>query len=418
MNQVTYIPYMADHAVVLAGALRNHGISAQVLPPPDRVSLDLGLDMCKGRECLPCFLCAGDIVRTCRRPDFKAEESRFLLPTSPGPCRFGQYASLLRDILEQQGYGDVEIVSPTTENSYRGFGEHPAQLRFLAWQGFVTVDLMQKMLLQRRPYELVPGTADAIYARGIERAARDCEAGGGDALVAAVRQTAREFASVAVDDRERRPRIGVVGEIYVLLNVYSNQGIARRIESMGGEAIVANLTEWIHFSVWCRKFLANVKGDRKDLFGAWVVDAYQRTAERRLRKAAAPGLRDDPEPTMNQMMKSLDELYDPTLGTEATLSLGKALALAAEGASGILNVYPFSCMPGIIVSGMASAVRRRVDDLPWLDLSYDGQEDTNVGTRLEAFMHQVQQYERRRHQRLAPQPAPVTSYPGAEFLGF
>ena len=35
------------------------------------------------------------------------KKTAFLLPTANGPCRFGQYVSLLRRILDDQGYEDV-----------------------------------------------------------------------------------------------------------------------------------------------------------------------------------------------------------------------------------------------------------------------------------------------------------------------
>ena len=67
---------------------------------------------------------------------------------------------------------------------------------------------------------------------------------------------------------------------------------------------------------------------------------------------------------------------------------------ARHGVSGVVNVMPFSCMPGIIVAGMASRVRADFNQLPWLDIVYDGQHLTNIRTRLEAFVHQVAQFAR------------------------
>jgi predicted nucleotide-binding protein (sugar kinase/HSP70/actin superfamily) len=72
----------------------------------------------------------------------------------------------------------------------------------------------------------------------------------------------------------------------------------------------------------------------------------------------------------------------------------RAIESVRQGASGILNVLPFSCMPGIIASAMGPRLRQDLDWIPWLDLSFDGQETTNIRTRLEAFMHQVFQYQR------------------------
>ena len=45
------------------------------------------------------------------------------MPTAEGPCRFGQYAPYLRHVLDANGYGDVEILSPTSKNAYGGLGD-------------------------------------------------------------------------------------------------------------------------------------------------------------------------------------------------------------------------------------------------------------------------------------------------------
>jgi len=80
------------------------------------------------------------------------------------------------------------------------------------------------------------------------------------------------------------------------------------------------------------------------------------------------------------------------LGTEATLTMGRALDLARHGLAGIVNVLPFSCMPGTVVAGMAPRLRQALHGLPWLDLLFDGQRETNIKTRLQAFMHQAWQW--------------------------
>jgi predicted nucleotide-binding protein (sugar kinase/HSP70/actin superfamily) len=89
------------------------------------------------------------------------------------------------------------------------------------------------------------------------------------------------------------------------------------------------------------------------------------------------------------------------LETEAGLSLAKAVEMARTGASGVINVMPFSCMPGIVVAGMAPRFRADLANIPWLDISFDAQGGTNIQTRLEAFMYQAAQYQR---QALAARP--------------
>jgi predicted nucleotide-binding protein (sugar kinase/HSP70/actin superfamily) len=95
-------------------------------------------------------------------------------------------------------------------------------------------------------------------------------------------------------------------------------------------------------------------------------------------------------------MDNIRPYYEPVLGTEAALTMGEAIELAKHGASGILNIMPFSCMPGIISAGLAPRIRADLDDIPWLDVTFDARGGTNFQTRLEAFMYQAAQYRRRR----------------------
>jgi predicted nucleotide-binding protein (sugar kinase/HSP70/actin superfamily) len=77
---------------------------------------------------------------------------------------------------------------------------------------------------------------------------------------------------------------------------------------------------------------------------------------------------------------------------ELALSLGKAVDFALHGVSGIVNVMPFACMPGIVVAGLAPRFRADLGGIPWLDLSFDAQGGTNTQTRLEAFIYQARHY--------------------------
>jgi predicted nucleotide-binding protein (sugar kinase/HSP70/actin superfamily) len=95
------------------------------------------------------------------------------------------------------------------------------------------------------------------------------------------------------------------------------------------------------------------------------------------------------------VVRAVRPFYDATLGTEAVLSMGRAVDYGRAGAHGIINVLPFSCMPGVIVGGMASRIRQDLEQIPWLDIPYDAQKETNIRTRLEAFMYQVHQFRRR-----------------------
>jgi predicted nucleotide-binding protein (sugar kinase/HSP70/actin superfamily) len=393
-SRVTYIPLMGDHAFALAAAMRHYGMPAEVLPPTDDRSMALGLRACGGRECLPCFLVMGDVLRCCEAPDFDPDAAAFYLPTASGPCRFGQYTMLLRDVLDARGLGTVPVHSPSTANSFQGFGERPRQIRQLAWQGMVAVDLLVRLQLEHRPYELEPGATDAVYRDGLGRAMAAVEAGGGRRLVDTMATIADAFGGLLVE-RTPRPVVGLVGEVYVRWNAYSNRNLIAEVERLGGEVMIASMAELIYFLTHRMKEVAWVSGRYGQLLRGMLVDVYQAGAERRLLRAVGHRLRRPDESPSRAVADAVKPFYDPVLGTEAVLSMGRAVEFARDGIHGILNVLPFSCMPGVVVGGMATRVRRELDWVPWLDLPYDAQKETNVRTRLEAFMHQAEQFRRR-----------------------
>ena len=106
-------------------------------------------------------------------------------------------------------------------------------------------------------------------------------------------------------------------------------------------------------------------------------------------------LRQPADASVAEAVKPLRACCEPDLGTEAMLTMARTLDLARHGLSGIVNVLPFSCMPGSVVACMGPRLRKERNGIPWLDIAFDGQKETNLHTRLEAFMHQASRYHRR-----------------------
>jgi Uncharacterized protein conserved in bacteria len=76
---------------------------------------------------------------------------------------------------------------------------------------------------------------------------------------------------------------------------------------------------------------------------------------------------------------------------EAALSVGKSIDWINRGSDGIINVLPFTCMPGTMVTAISKRIREEYK-VPWLNLAYDGLEQGTTDTRLEAFLYQAKQH--------------------------
>jgi len=390
-DRTVYIPYMDDHGFVLAAAMRKAGLKAEALPMADATSLELGRKHTTGKECYPCIITTGDILKKAMSEGFSPARSAFFMPSALGPCRFGQYNKFHRMVLDDCGFKDVEIF---VLDQTKDYGKHLSALgtgfRRKTWQAMLIVDLMQKLSRQVRPYEMTPGQTDKAYQKHIEELV-DCVENDGDIFEAA-RKARNALAAIPVDRSVAKPKIGIVGEIFVRSNPFSNNFILRRIEELGGEASLPPLEEWLDYIDWERKRDYTKDGNYGRLFGEHLKTMVQ---ERDLRRVTGifEGVVGDflyEEPTPHVVDKAKPYLM-PAVRGEAILSMGRAVEYVEKHFHGVINVAPFNCLPGNIVNALLKKFSEVYMDVPVLKMSYDGLRQASEETRLEAFMYQARQ---------------------------
>ncbi len=396
-----YIPYMCDHAYATAAAFRACGVDAEVFPEQDEETLRWGRKFTTGKECYPCILTTGDMVKIVKRDDFERDRAAFFMPSGNGPCRFGQYHRFHRLVLDELGFDDVPIYSPDQDESlYSDFGIIGGKFLRLGWQSIVAVDLLTKALLETRPYEKNPGETNRVYQECLSLVCKTIEEE--NDLEKAMIQCRYRFDAIDTTGNGEKPLIGIVGEIYVRSNPFANENVVDKVEQFGGEAWLAPITEWIHY--------VNAMGRRRtlkrkhfsNLLRIALTEYYQTKDEHRLEKIFRHHLRHGHEPSTREVLDKASLYVHDSFEGEAILSIGKTVDFCKKGASGVINVMPFTCMPGTIVSALLKRYREENNNLPVLNMAYDGQEQTNTLTRIEAFMHQAKQYHEQRGRRRNP----------------
>jgi Uncharacterized protein conserved in bacteria len=154
---------------LFAAAFRGFGYQAESLPPENAADFELGRKLTRGSECLPTALTIGVFMNTLRKTGAKPGDTAFLMPTAEGPCRFGQYCLLHKDILDNSEFKGVEILSPSSVNSYQGLDE---DLRRYLWHAIMSGDMLYKALLKTRPYEINKGDAFELLEKTSKISAR------------------------------------------------------------------------------------------------------------------------------------------------------------------------------------------------------------------------------------------------------
>jgi predicted CoA-substrate-specific enzyme activase len=394
-----YIPYMCDHSFAVAAAFEACGVESDVFPESDEETLYWGRKLTSGKECYPCILTTGDMVKLVKDPNFDHQRAAFFMPSGNGPCRFGQYHRFHRLVLDDLGFHHVPIYSPNQDETlYSELGIMGSQFTRLGWQGIVAVDLLMKKLLETRPYEKEKGKTDQVYQESLRRVCETIRHGGN--LEETLQESLKDFDQIEVNGPGSKPLIGIVGEIFVRLNRFANENVIRKIEQFGGEAWIAPLTEWILYVNTIAKKRSLKKRSVSNLLKVFLTDYYQKKDEHHLEKIFKRYLRKFGEPKTKSIFKKAKPYLDSSFEGEAILSVGKTIDFAKRGASGVVNIMPFTCMPGTIVSTILKRYREENNNIPILNMAYDGQEQTNTLTRLEAFMYQAKEFKNRQSKKV------------------
>jgi predicted CoA-substrate-specific enzyme activase len=389
-KRTIYIPYMDDHGYAMAAAMRAGGVDARQMPISDEDSVAWGRKFTSGKECYPCIITTGDFLRQIHSPSFDPDRSAFFMPTAFGPCRFGQYNKFQRMMLDDLGLEDVPLVLLDQDKDYQGDIKNlGTDFRKLAWAGIVFVDALQKMLRERRPYEVNKGEFDRVYEKYLRRCEEVIESRGD--LPALARAARREMEAVKTDRSRLRPRIGIVGEVFVRCNQFTNHFIARRIEEMGGEAVIPPFEEWVNYITWSRITDAKIERNYKRLLVEKITDFIQRREKYRVLNEFRGAIRDFfDEPPSDHVIALGRRYLDPAIRGEPILSMGRCMEYVQAGCDGVVNLHPFNCMPGTIVNALLTKFQKDWD-MPVLKVAYDGLQQATEAVRIEAYMYQCRE---------------------------
>jgi predicted CoA-substrate-specific enzyme activase len=389
-----YIPYMIDHGYVLAAAMRHCGVDAEPLPKSDDLTLEIGRKYTTGKECYPSIITTGDIVKKTMAPDFDPEKSAFFMPSASGPCRFGQYNRLHRMILDEIGLQQVPIfVFDQTGGYHRDMSALGRSFRLHAWRAIAILDSMQKIVLERRPYEVNKGEIDTVYNHFLDQLIKTV---GQDShkLREFSRQVSNAFEAVKINKSRSMPKIGIVGEIFVRSNEFANDLLVNRLESLGAQCGVPPMEEWLDYIDHQRK-----RRNRLHLEGGWRDWARQKLTEIVQENVAEP-IRKEFDASIESFRRELptQSIIDrgksyltPAVEGEAILSIGRVVEYAEHGFDGIVNIIPFGCMPGTIVSLLLHQFRAD-HGLPVLNVVMEGTKDPGRDIRFEAFVQQCREH--------------------------
>ena len=391
-DRVLYFPYMNDGAYLLAAATRSIGVPSEVLPKQTDEDIALGRKYTSSKECFPMICVTGSFVKKLQEPGADPSKMSFFMPDHNGPCRFGQYNHFHRILFDRLGFKNAEIITPSNDTSYEDVaGEHGQKFRINAWKGFIVADFLRKIYRETRPYEINKGDSDRLYEKSLKRL-EICIEKGSKGLHKILTEITGEFLSIPVEKSVRRPVVAIIGEIYMRDNSGCNGNIASRLEDLGLEVVIGPFSEWIYYSTHRFTRDSRWKKDTKGIIKSKIQGLGQDVIASSLLRGIKKFTDHQKDVSLHDMLNLCNTYVDQHYDGDPPIAMGTSVALTKRGVSGLAAILPFTCMPGTLIAAVSDSFRKDHNNIPFINLAYDGQDTVSLDTRLQAFAFQVKEY--------------------------
>ncbi len=354
-------PHLGNLWIPVRAFFSSLGLHVVVPPPTTKRTLSIGAKHTPDGACLPLKVTVGNFIEA-----VELGADTIFMVGGIGPCRLGYYCELQRYALARAGCDAQLVVVEPPRTDLRGltqtlrivkrratFGQIVEAGR-LAWAKFQAVDALEEAANMARWRETAPGKVDAGLRRGLALldAAETC-----DAALGAAEQALCDLARCTAARSDPTARVGVVGEIYVVMEPAVNMDICRKLGRLGVQAI-----QPIAFSRWIEEHVV------RDL-ARWMP---------------RPDILSQARPYLRHFV-----------GGHGVESVAHSVEMARSGLDGVVHIAPMTCMPEIVAQSILCAVSKS-EDIPVMSVAVDEHTaDVGFDTRLEAFCDLLQTRRRR-----------------------
>lgn len=356
MVKITF-PHMGNLSIGLEAMFTKLGFETIVPPPTGPAAITLGGRYAREGACLPFKINLGNYLQA-----LELGADTIVMLGGGGPCRFGYFGHLQQQILEDLGCPfkmiilengcfreQIGYLLEAAGNKY--WWDAAAAIHF-GWVKLRAADEIEALTHRVRPRERVPGSTTESYHRFLKHLRGAVSVAEVRTLTSEVRSALAQLAKCS--DRQSSSKgaghplkVGLVGDIYMLLEPACNGNIAELLGELGVE-----VTRSIYLTHWVQTNLGGVENS-----------AYGKN----LLRLARPFLRG-------------------FVGGHGLDTVGNAVRYAAAGFDGLIQILPLTCMPEIVAKGILPEVSSRCG-LPVLTLVMDGHmAEEGFRTRVEAFV--------------------------------
>ena len=314
-----------------------------------------------------------------------------LITQTGGGCRATNYISFIRRALIKANMGHIPVVSISAQGLEKNPGfkiTYPLIMRAL--QALVYGDVFMRVLYKVRPYEKVPGSANALHQKWVAICQKSVTNGKWSEFKKNLRGIIKDFDELPIHEDMVKPRVGIVGEILVKFLPAANNYLVELLESEGAEAVVPDLLDFFMYSAYDATYKAEVLGKSK--LDATINSVAIKFLEY-CRKEAKLALIESKRFTPPSPIHELAELAKPIVSIgnqtgEGWFLTAEMVELIKSGTKNIVCAQPFACLPNHIVGkGVIKELRNQYPDSNIVAVDYDpGASEVNQLNRIKLML--------------------------------
>lgn len=357
---------MGNLYIVLKAVFEELGV--EVIPPPkcNKHTLEIGTKYSPELICIPFKITVGNYIESIER----GADTLFMWGGCD-VCRIGFYNTLQKDILKNLGY-DIKLItvepfkSPKDINKFLGklYTLTATRNYFKILSTFIKgikllneVDVFDELVNKIRPREYNKGEVDRLYYKFEEEINK---AKGYKEILEIIKKSKNDMQNIKIDKNKDVLKIGIVGEIYTVVEPFINLDVIKKLGNMGAE---------VHRSVISSEFIK----EQLDFL---------------------PFIHSD----KSQVHRAASDYLNTEIGGHARHTIGNTVRFGEQNFDGVIHLLPFTCMPEIVASSIVPTIEKE-KDIPVLKIVLDEMTgDAGYLTRIEAF---VDLLEKRREMKMS-----------------
>ena len=338
-------------------------------------------------QCLPIGAIVQSTFHTIRKQQLDPGKTiLFINALTKLSCNFPQYPLLIKRIIEQQPDDLKKIQVYATDFDLRHL---PFETIYDVYCSYALGGFLRKLGCKIRPYELQSGQTNQVIEKAKEMLFHCISKG--ESKEEAFQAIVDMFTDIPVDkSAATRPKVSIIGDLYVRDNEAFNQNLVEHLEACGAEVITTP------FSYVVRLVIAKINHaywQNKRYFSLLrlkLLIEILTTFEKRFFQIANKIIKEEFPVYDDELINQLGH-YNISLahGGETAQNVLKILSLVRHfpDLQMIIHVNPIFCCPGMVSESLFKKIEKDIR-IPIISLIYDGT-TTNKNDLLTPYLHYI-----------------------------